>query len=207
MNTQDKLWKGDFGISYTERNPPADRAGLWQKALRNAFELPLVPDVLELGAGQGDNLAVFCSDPEAIATKKCTGVEINPIAAAVMRSRGFGVIEDSVHNLVEKHDIGTWDLVITRGFLIHVSPDDLPQVYRLMANAASKYVCIAEYFAPERREQRYQGHDHAMWLADYAGEFLLLHPEFHLVDYGFYYDRDGGDNETWFLMGRADESL
>jgi spore coat polysaccharide biosynthesis protein SpsF len=86
-----------------------------------------------------------------------------------------------------------------------VAPDDLPAAYAVLHDAAERYVLLAEYFAKTPTEVQYRGQDRALWRRDFAGEFLDMHPNMRLRDYGFAYSRDAvapQDDLTWMLMER-----
>lgn len=197
MNEQEKLWHGQFGTAYHERNQPTDRLDFWTDALRSVHQR--IISAIEFGAGQGDNLAALrCLIPNG----HLSGVEINPDAAAHMRRRKFHVINSSVHGIKQ---LVQRDLVLTRGFLIHVPPGELLSTYALMHRTAKKYICLAEYYSPQRRVVPYRGNENALWAADFAGELMQCYKDLKLIDYGFHYHLDGGDDLTWFLMEKAQE--
>ncbi len=96
-----------------------------------------------------------------------------------------------------------WDLSFTKGVLIHLPPEALPDIYDKLVAASSRYVMVCEYYNPTPVEVSYRGHEHALFKRDFAGEILDAHPELALVDYGFTYHRDPVhplDDSTWFLM-------
>jgi hypothetical protein len=54
----------------------------------------------------------------------------------------------------------------------------------------------------------YREHDDRLFKRDFAGEFLVAHPEFQFVDYGFVWRRDSLfplDDITGFLRKRLDQ--
>jgi hypothetical protein len=51
---------------------------------------------------------------------------------------------------------GTYDLVLTKGVLIHLDEEQLPAAYRALYEASSQYILICEYFAPKREMVTYQ---------------------------------------------------
>jgi len=197
MNRQETLWHGDFGREYHLRNSQIDRAGFWNEILATGIDLP-VASVLELGAGQGDNLSALRSlFPEA----KLTGVDINPLAVELMRDRGFEAIEGSIHSV----KLPKADLVFTRGTLIHVQPNYLPRTYADIHAAALRYIVLAEYFSPEPREIPYRGKGAALWARDFMGDMLSQFSDLTLVDYGFVYKGAGHDESlNWFLAEKTE---
>ena len=99
----------------------------------------------------------------------------------------------------------TWDLVLIKGVLIHINPDELNQVYEKLVAATSRYLMVTEYYNPVPVTIPYRGHVDRLFKRDFAGEIMELHPEMKLLDYGFVYRRDPNfpqDDLTWFLMER-----
>lgn len=97
----------------------------------------------------------------------------------------------------------TWDLVLIKGVLIHINPDELAQVYDKLIAACGKYLLIAEYYNPVPVAVPYRGHADRLFKRDFAGEIMDHHPQMELIDYGFAYRRDPNfpqDDITWFLM-------
>lgn len=197
MTDREELWAGEFGTEYHKRNPLNLHVNMWKRILRP----DQVKSAIELGAGCGHNLVAL----KALSWHgvKTTGVEINKEAANAMRNLGVdNVVNCPVLSFVPTD---TYDMVITRGFLIHLSADELMRAFRLIANLSSRYVVMAEYYSPTTREVKYHGHGDALWARDFAGLFMERYPYFKLIDYGFVYRGDPvepQDDITWFLMER-----
>ena len=197
MNRQEGLWHGDFGREYHLRNSQIDRVGFWREVVDRFDNDPPVKSILELGAGQGDNLIAL---RESLPGAMLTGVDINPLAVELMRDRGLNAIEGSVHDV----KLPKADLVLTRGFLIHVQPNYLPGTYDAIHAASNRYIIMAEYFSPEPREIPYRGKGAALWARDFAGDMLARFSDLALVDYGFCYKGAGHDESlNWFLLEKV----
>ena len=96
-----------------------------------------------------------------------------------------------------------WDLVLIKGVLIHINPDELTQVYKKLFAACSKYLLLAEYYNPIPVAIPYRGNNEKLFKRDFAGEIMDRYPEMKLLDYGFCYKRDANfpqDDFTWFLL-------
>ncbi len=203
---QEVFWAGDFGDLYASRNDGAslEASNRWffSRALMAGGP---IKSVLELGANVGMNLRALASLYPDIA---CDAVEINESAAARLRVE-FG--EDHVHvgSLLEFDGRPkSWDLVLCKGILIHVAPDNLNKAYKAIAQSTSRLVLIAEYYSPQPQHVEYRGHSDRLFKRDFAGEFLDTFPEFALRDYGFFYHRDPvapQDDISWFLLERRNE--
>jgi spore coat polysaccharide biosynthesis protein SpsF len=99
-----------------------------------------------------------------------------------------------------------WELVLTKGILIHLEPKSLPAVYRLLYDCSSRYVLVAEYYNPQPIAVPYRGHSGKLFKRDFAGEMLEQFSDLSLLDYGFVYRRDPThpqDDITWFLMEKG----
>ncbi len=88
---------------------------------------------------------------------KLSAVEINAKAAAELAINVPGV-ELHVGSILEFRPTAKWDLVMTKGVLIHINPDKLPIVYSMMYRHSSRYLLVAEYYNPKPVEVVYKGH-------------------------------------------------
>lgn len=197
---QEDFWKGAFGDRYSSRNRGSDliaaNIALFSRMLSRVHA---INSVLELGSNIGLNLAAL---RQMLPSASLAAVEINECAATELSASGF--CDKIFHESILTFDpTETWDLVFTKGVLIHVNPVELPKIYQLLYKAAARYVAVAEYYNPQPVEIPYRGHDNKLFKRDFAGEILDLFPDLVLVDYGFVWRRDPNfpqDDLTWFLM-------
>lgn len=197
---QEAFWAGQFGNDYIARNQSeqllAGNLAFFAKVLARTEG---VASILEMGANVGMNLrALSPLVPQA----KLHAIEINPQAAELLSVLPFvnSIYEGSILNYSVEQQ---FDFVFTKGVLIHLAPEMLPEVYDKMVEASSRYVLIAEYYNPSPAEIPYRGHSNKMFKRDFAGELMDRHPNMKLIDYGFLYRRDVNwpqDDITWFLM-------
>jgi pseudaminic acid biosynthesis-associated methylase len=197
---QENFWKGAFGDDYVERNSGdkiiASNLSLFAEAL-NCVEHP--NSILEFGANIGLNLrALRFLFPQA--TLK--GIEIN--AQAASRLREFigheNVIEGSILRVTQPSPV---DLVLVKGVLIHVHPDQLSDVYKRIFDSSRRLILICEYFNPTPVAIPYRGHEEKLFKRDFVGEIMDLYPSLCLINYGFRYNRDPSfplDDVNWFLL-------
>lgn len=197
---QESFWEGDFGNEYTERNQGANfiasNTAFFSKVL---YRTQKISSVLELGSNIGMNLMALS---QLIPSARLSAVEINRTAAKQLRS-ALPEVELHLTSILEFKPTDTWELVFTKGVLIHINPEKLPMVYDLMYRSSSRYVLMWEYFNPKPIEIDYRGHSGKLFKRDFAGEMLDRFPGLSLIDYGFIYNRDPNfsqDNPTWFLM-------
>jgi len=200
ITEQESFWEGDFGDEYVGRNQGAGyvaaNVALFSRALASTRN---VSNILELGSNVGMNLLALKSLLPAV---KLSAVEINEKAASelCLNIPEVGLYLDSILDFRPEE---TWDLVFTKGVLIHINPDQLSRIYDLMYQASSRYLLIAEYYNPHPVEVMYRGHVGKLFKRDFAGEMLDRFQDLNLVDYGFVYHRDSNfpqDDLTWFLM-------
>lgn len=196
---QQALWNGDFGDAYHERNYSVDRYDFWREVLY--YNIRDIQSIFEPGAGKGDNLIAlrrwaFKND----VFPRVTGMDINKSACLEMERRGIVAIPGAFPNVIIGNE---YDLVITRGFLIHLPKAELDKALAKIYNLSKRYICLVEYYSPARRRVSYHGHRNAMWTADYAGMMMKDHPDLQLLKYGFKYHKEGGDDVSWFLMEKV----
>jgi spore coat polysaccharide biosynthesis protein SpsF len=198
---QEDFWSGEFGDAYVKRNryDISASVAMFARILSKAFG---VSSVFEFGCNIGQNLrAIKILKPGS----RISGIEINESAHASAVSDFPDVIHGSILEF-DPLSIDATDLVFTKGVLIHIEPERLPDVYDKMAATGRKYVVMSEYYNPTPVMIDYRGHAQRLFKRDFAGEFMDRHPNFRLLDYGFVYHRDPvfpRDDATWFLMERT----
>lgn len=192
------FWAGEFGNEYIDRNNTEkllqSNIEFFYKALN---EVPLLDNIIELGANIGLNIAAL----KYIYDADCHAVEINEKAFQQLVK-----VADTAYNcnLFDSRISGRYDLAFTKGVLIHIHPDDLQAAYQRLFDLSRRYILICEYYSPKPVEIEYRGEKGKLWKRDFAGEMMDLHP-LKLVDYGFVYHRDKWpqDDISWFLMEKA----
>lgn len=197
---QELFWEGEFGDVYTERNKGLDwvasNTSFFSKVLHRTSK---VESILELGANRGLNIyALQTLLPKA----HLSAVEINSSAAAELR-KNHPLAEVFNTSIFEFEAPRKWDLTFTKGVLIHINPEKLPEAYAALYNNSSKYIVIAEYYNPSPVELSYRGHSSKLFKRDFAGELMNTYNDLVLVDYGFVYHRDRNfpqDDISWFIM-------
>lgn len=199
---QEKFWSGEFGDEYTDRNDGvhwiASNAALFLRVLNSAGP---VKSVIEFGANRGLNLQAL----RLLAPKmEIAGVEINDKAVVELRKLpGIKVHHQSVFDFSPRQK---YELALVKGVLIHINPDRLGDVYRVLYESSSRYICIAEYYNPSPVTIPYRGYMDVLFKRDFAGEMMKRYSELHLRDYGFVYHGDPNfpqDDITWFLLEKT----
>ena len=199
-NEQQMFWAGKFGEEYSTRNSLKNllknNLGLFSKIFNN--KLP-PKDCLEFGANIGANLVALKS---LYPNMSIHGVEINDLAyKELVKTLGK---KNSFNQSIESFNgKKKYDLVFTKGVLIHINPKNLEKIYEKMFKLSKKYILIVEYFNPKPVSIDYRGHKDKLFKRDFAGEIMKKYNSLKLLDYGFCYHGDLSfpqDDVTWFLL-------
>ena len=199
---QEEFWAGDFGSAYIARNIDpglvASNVALFSRILDRTTD---VASVFEFGANVGLNLLAIRTLLPAV---ELAALELNPAAHKLLAT--IPGIEAHLGSLLGFETERRFDLTLTKGVLIHINPDHLPQAYEALYRHSKRYICVAEYYNPTPVAIPYRGHADRLFKRDFAGEMLARYADLRLVDYGFVYHKDPvhpQDDVTWFLMQRS----
>jgi pseudaminic acid biosynthesis-associated methylase len=191
------FWAGQFGDEYIDRNISdqlfASNLHFFSNILKSSSN---VSSIIELGANVGMNIkALKILSPGSI----LHAVEINKGAYDELSK-----LDCIAHNsAIEDFSINeTFDLVFTKGVLIHIAPENLESVYSKMYQLSKRYILIGEYYNPSPIELTYRGNEGKLFKRDFAGDLLTKFSDLKLINYGFAYKRGAfpQDDITWFLM-------
>lgn len=195
---QEEFWAGEFGDAYISRNESenllSSNVAFFGDILSSLDKLPA--SIMEIGANVGMNVKAM---QRLLPNASFTGVEINKQACEVLAETGCEVIQSSVIDAVT---LKTFDLVFSKGVMIHLMPDQLTSTYKKMYEWSNRFILIAEYYNPTPVSIPYRGNSDRLFKRDFAGEFLDLFPDVVLRDYGFVYHRGiyPQDDINWFLL-------
>jgi pseudaminic acid biosynthesis-associated methylase len=197
---QEAFWAGAFGADYITRNrTPRQLAGNLALFAEILKPLPAIGRVLEIGANIGNNLRALSL---LLPDTRLSAVEINDQAVSVLRE--WGRVDEVFHqSILDFTPTGQWDFVLSKTVMIHLPPEHLPAVYDKLHTAASRYICIAEYFSRTPTEIDYRGHQGKLFKRDFAGEMLDRYPDLMLHSTGFASLRSVNfpqDDLTWHLL-------
>ena len=200
---QEKFWAGKFGSEYIDRNKGdsllAANLNFFCRALSQTRG---INKCIEFGANIGMNLKALQLLFPSI---KLNAIEINEDAATLL-SELVARENIFVGSILDFCPADEYDLVLIKGVLIHMNPNELPVVYEKLINACKRYLLIAEYYNPSPVEISYRGHSDRLFKRDFAGEIMNAHPQMRLIDYGFSYHKDVNfpqDDITWFLLEKG----
>jgi pseudaminic acid biosynthesis-associated methylase len=200
---QEEFWAGEFGTEYIRRNPAdshfAANVALLERALRRAGD---IADCIEFGANVGINLRALQMLRPRLTPH---AVEINRTAAEQLTSV---IPAENIHceSVLDFEPHRMFDLVLSKGMLIHINPEHLGKVYRTLYRSARRYILICEYYNPAPVGIDCRGFKDRLFKRDFCGDILDAFPDLKLLDYGFVYRRDPTypqDDVTWFLMEKV----
>ncbi|MEY4747476.1 MAG: hypothetical protein RLZZ416_525 [Candidatus Parcubacteria bacterium] len=211
-NTQQlEYWKGNAGKQYTDRNPQSideeneayqKQYGISRTEMNEQFlaGIDRTARILEVGANIGLQLEILRQS----GFSNLLGIE--PGAYAVRQSRRIhpevGILEGSGFDLPFKD--GHFDLVYTSGVLIHVAPDDLPDMLREIYRVSRLYIWGFEYYAPQPTQivsEHYQGN--LLWKRDFAARYRELFPDLRLIKEQKYAVRGSPNIDQMFLLAKS----
>lgn len=193
----ERLWSGDFGVAYADRNQTLDeRRGLFWDGL--LAEHP-IRSVLEVGCGQGANLRPIA---RRLPPADVWGIDLGAVALSRAREHapGTNLVLAPARRLPFRDRFV--DLTFTCGVLIHQPEESLKDVIDELVRCSARYILWIEYYAPVTEEVPYHGQAGSLFRRDYAKIFASLHPELREVASG-YHDREVDfDRATWQLLER-----
>jgi len=202
---QEEFWAGEFGNNYIDRNDdqykilPTDTY-LFSQALKNTCG---IKSLIEFGSNIGYNLIAI---KRLLPILDISAIEINSKAVEILKNRFDNKIKVYNQSILDFNVDYKRDLVVIKGVLIHINPNELKNVYQKLYDSTQKYLFIGEYYNPHPVEVIYREKAGKLFKRDFAGEMLDLYKDLELIDYGFIYHRDNifpGDDFTWFLMKKT----
>ena len=191
-----RVWEGEFGRAYTDRNVIN-----WQTRLP-AFQQMLdglpIKSVLEVGCNRGHNLIALAE----LLGEDCdvVGIEPNRYALELARASSLkaSVLHGHAFDLLFKD--GYFDLVFTAGVLIHIPLADLPTALAEIYRVSKRYILAIEYFAEEETVIHYRGHDDLLWKRDFLKHYRTQFPDLTLIRSGYWGPEHGFDRTHWWLL-------
>ena len=204
LNYQEKFWRGDFGNNYIKRNSNINK---WVSNniffFKNCFKKikkTNIKNIIEYGPNIGLNLIAL---NKIFKSSNITGVEINKKACeGLSKLKYVEAINKSAFNYKPKKK---YNLILSKGFLIHINPKKIAKIYRNIFNTCSSkgFILIAEYYSQKPVNKTYRGKKNVLFKRDFAGEILKIYDKkIKLIDYGFAYHKakNPQDDLTWFLL-------
>ena len=186
-NLQTKTWSGKFGDDYIERNISVDTVnkdyvkltGLEYNDIFSDFfqDLDRNLSILELGCNVGNNLSIL----QSLGFTNLHGVDINSKAINIANSSDSDIhfYNSSIESC--EFPAQNFDLVFTAGVLIHVNPDNLPNIIKKILILSKQYVFGFEPFSDSLVEVFYQNSNNLYWKQNFPQLFKNISPNLTLV--------------------------
>ncbi len=154
MSEQEDFWAGSFGTDYISRNKSSDllasNTHFFAKALNF---IPTSPETfMEIGANIGMNVDAL---RHLFPRLKMSAIEINEDACQILKDKSVSVYSGSVTSVECNQE---FDLVLSKGVLIHISPDLLDKTYEKIYKLSNQWILIAEYYNPSPVGIHYRGY-------------------------------------------------
>lgn len=185
---QTQVWKGKFGREYTDRNVLGNEEldSLWlnnygvsRSEISRSFlcDIDKRASILEVGCNIGNQLSML----QSLGYTNLTGIEIQPYALNIAKSRIGNVALHQGSALALPFESNSFDLVFTSGVLIHIAPSDIPRSLSEIHRCAKQYIWGTEYFSPEPASVFYHGRGELLWKMDYAKLYSSRFPDLNVV--------------------------
>jgi pseudaminic acid biosynthesis-associated methylase len=199
-------WTGAFGAEYIKRNALDDATrdeaeAVFARILDQSKTRGQIESILEVGANIGINLAAI---QPLLPAARLSALEPNPAACGVLRSSGSlrleRVLESTAYQIPARD--GEFDLVFTRGVLIHLPPERLAEALREIVRVSRRFVLCAEYFSHVPEEVLYRDNSSMLWKRDFGLELLRMFPDFAVRGYGFLWQVEfpRWDDLNWWML-------
>jgi SAM-dependent methyltransferase len=149
----------DIWNEYTQENESS-----FQKSLSNfIYDTSLVlgaKKVLEAGCNVGNNLRSFPSDSNVF------GLDMNEKALIKAKSQlpNFNFKQGTLTKIPFEDNY--FDLVFTRGVLIHIHPDEMNDVMKEILRVSKKWIFNLEYFGEDNKMIKWKRGDELLWYRD-----------------------------------------
>lgn len=201
-----KMWQGDFGEQYAERNEFADwKLDIGKRVFRRILKDLEFGSVLEVGSNIGMNL--WFMNELFKGRIKLGAVEPNRKAFERLTTQTYMQISEAYNCSVFDMPLpdASIDLVFTSGVLIHIGPDDLGRAVDEIFRVARRYILCIEYFSHSPVEVPYRGHQGLLFKRDFGAFYLDRFPNLKWLDYGFLWQREFPifDNLNWWLFQKT----
>jgi pseudaminic acid biosynthesis-associated methylase len=180
---QEEFWSGEFGKEYSDRNTWSieeyDKFYLaeWGKSRTQMNEefigsFSKKIKILEVGCNVGMQLQLL----QRMGYTNLYGIELQEYAVekAKTLSKGINIIQGSGFDIPFRDNF--FDIVVTNGVLIHISPEDHNKIMQEMFRCSNRYVWGFEYYSPELQTLPYRGNEGYLWKTDFAKVFSTFFP-------------------------------
>lgn len=185
---QERVWLGDFGKEYTNRNMlnpeeldwvTINDYGISRTELNKEFLDGIKPNkILEVGCNAGNQLLLL----QRMGYNNLHGIEVQDYAVELAKKRtsGINILKGSAFDI--PYEDGFFDMVFTSGVLIHVSPQDINNALDEIYRCTSKYIWGMEFYSDNGYEHvKYRGNKDLLWKTDFSKLFLERFHDLKLI--------------------------
>tara|TARA_B110000438_G_scaffold250701_1_gene254704 strand:+ start:1148 stop:1717 length:570 start_codon:yes stop_codon:yes gene_type:complete len=154
MNYDKNLWN-----LYTKENLETEQKKLGDFIYHLTLGLG-AKKICEVGTNVGNTLIGF---PK---TFDVTGVDLNQYALSVNKEKHEEFKFDLASALELPYSDNSFDLVFTRGVLIHINPTDIDKVIDELFRVSKKWIVSLEYFGEDSKTISWKRGDNLLWYRD-----------------------------------------
>lgn len=211
ITIQEQEWCGEIGADYTDRSTLSvgeldslylRLLGITRADLNQQFlgHLPRSLQVLEVGCNIGMQLRHL----QNMGFWNLQGIELQQYALDRLCVERVKTRQGSATDLPYPDE--SFDLVFTSGVLIHIHPNNLPQVMSEIGRCARRYIWGFEYFSEALQEITWRKWENMLWSADYAALFLDQSPNLTLLNKwsAFYSGSSQGLVASMYLLEKSE---
>ncbi len=204
---QMKVWQGEFGQEYTERNALSleEMESLCKRYYgisRTQMNLRFLPDIspslriLEVGCNIGNQLLCL----QKAGFTNLYGIELQRYAVEIARVRteGINIIQGSAFDLPFKDEY--FELIFTSGLLIHISPTDIRKIADEIHRCTREYIWGFEYYADTYQKVNYRRQSDLLWKTDFVKLWLKRFPGLALIKETRFEYLENENIDTMFLL-------
>jgi pseudaminic acid biosynthesis-associated methylase len=204
---QRKIWMGDFGDSYIDRNKNLDKINSQFKELIGYSKEEIFHDffsslnhelkVLEVGCNVGLNLSVL----KKIGFQNLFGIEINEKAIKIAKEQNPEI--EFFHSSIENFETNLkFDLVFTSGVLIHINPKSIPSILQKIYSLSDKFVFGYENFSETLTKLDYRNHSDILWKQNFPELYRNLFPNLTTIKEKIFTYKNDGLQDIAFLFSK-----
>ena len=188
MKKQLEFWKGPFGKIYTDRNTfnyrqwerlNKKRYGITKAEIfKHAFKnLNKRIKILEVGC----NIGLEMKELAKMGFQNIYGIELQEYAVKKAHEINpeLNIIQGSGFDIPFKDKY--FDLVMTNGVLIHISPKAIKKFMNEIYRVSSKYIYGHEYYSQNFQEIKYRGNKDVLWKGDFAKIYCNTFPNIKIL--------------------------
>jgi hypothetical protein len=153
------VYNTDLWDSYTEENKEKSQKELSKFIYHMSLGLN-AKTILEGGCNIGNNLLGFPSNVNV------TGIDLNEKAIEMAKSK-FSTFNFKVGSLLKiPFPDSSFDIVFTRGVLIHIPNESMAQVVKELHRVSKKWIFNLEYFGEDSKMISWKRGDDLLWYRD-----------------------------------------